>query len=140
MLVISLQELYTMNDKQYNYGRNKEDSRTEILILEEDSLEFKEALGKESEAKHNKDVGWTCTGKNRHHGSTKRGKTNGKVELNTKGNQMAENIKQMMKDCREMIVDAKTRYQTDIQIKWMLVDGCKMFNTCRAMITVLEKM
>ena len=29
MLVVSLQELYTMNDKQYNYGRNKEDSRTE---------------------------------------------------------------------------------------------------------------
>eukprot|EP00957_Ditylum_brightwellii_P150535 11462594-Ditylum_brightwellii.AAC.1 len=92
MSVVFLQELYTMNDKQYNYDRNKKDSRTEIFILKEDSLEFKEALGKESEAKHSKDVGWTCTGKNRYHGSTKRGKTKGKVELNTKRNQMVENI------------------------------------------------
>eukprot|EP00957_Ditylum_brightwellii_P031460 2385779-Ditylum_brightwellii.AAC.1 len=129
-----------MNDKQYNYGRNKEDSWTEIIILKEDSLKFKEALGKESEVKHSKDTGWTCTGKNRHHGSTKRGKTNRKVELNTKENQMVENIKKMMKGCREMAVDAKARYQTGMQIKWMLADGCKMFNACRLMITVLEKM
>eukprot|EP00957_Ditylum_brightwellii_P137720 10499312-Ditylum_brightwellii.AAC.1 len=56
------------------------------------------------------------------------------------GAQTAETIKQTMKDCGEMVVDAKAGYQTKMQIKWVFAEGCKRFNIHGAMITILEKM
>eukprot|EP00957_Ditylum_brightwellii_P103681 7899297-Ditylum_brightwellii.AAC.1 len=44
-----------------------------------------------------------------------------------------------MKERGEMAVDTKSRYQTDVQVKWNMKSGYIRFNIRAALITVLER-
>eukprot|EP00957_Ditylum_brightwellii_P203104 15333236-Ditylum_brightwellii.AAC.1 len=92
----------------------------DTFTWEENDPGFEEALGQEAEEENRTDAEWKLTGKDNYHGNAKKGKTNMEVVLNTEGTQTVETIKQMMKDCREMVVDAKAGCKTNMQIKWVL--------------------
>eukprot|EP00957_Ditylum_brightwellii_P074434 5655380-Ditylum_brightwellii.AAC.1 len=78
------------------------------------------------EVEVNKEAGWKRIGSDCHKSMVKRGKTNGKVELNTEKESPEEenpSAADMVKACGKTALDQESVYKTDMTVEWKIKNG-----------------